>query len=317
MPQRGGNFTGGLKIELVGKGVGKHLRQGFSLSGSIQPADFKTFRKNGLDRWSALDHIIQHNGHAVVAQLHAGSQVIHLVRPFVAQGDVDVAGTGQIHSGAHDIPACQRFTLFQEYFFRDVLTLAVFEGIFIHPVAGNADAPLRHQFVVTRVDRENLKFGYFGQDGLGFLALGRIRSGDLNFYKIQVVFFLRADNDVIGPGTVKAVRQDHACLFHGLVRQGNGLAVVSDIRFHAQREGDAPGNVNAVFQPLLEEGEQGKRRNADNENRSGIALDLVLVGTQVPEKHTQQHQTANEDEKRVIEEIVDEGERSGHSARCG
>lgn len=78
-----------------------------------------------------------------------------------------------------------------------------------------------------------------------------------------------------------------------------------------------PGNVNAVFQPLLEEGEQGKRRNADNENRSGIALDLVLVGTQVPEKHTQQHQTANEDEKRVIEEIVDEGERSGHSARCG
>ena len=64
-------------------------------------------------------------------------------------------------------------------------------------------------------------------------------------------------------------------------------------------------------------GEQGKRRNADNENRSGIALDLVLVGTQVPEKHTQQHQTANEDEKRVIEEIVDEGERSGHSARCG
>ena len=34
---------------------------------------------------------------------------------------------------------------------------------------------------------------------------------------------------------------------------------------------------NAVFQPLLEEGEQGKRRNADNENRSGIALDLVLV----------------------------------------
>ena len=33
------------------------------------------------------------------------------------------------------------------------------------------------------------------------------------------------------------------------------------------------------FQPLLEEGEQGKRRNADNENRSGIALDLVLVGT--------------------------------------
>ena len=84
--------------------------------------------------------------------------------------------------------------------------------------------------------------------------------------------------------------------------------------FKRQAENDF--NVESIVS-LLEEGEQGKRRNADNENRSGIALDLVLVGTQVPEKHTQQHQTANEDEKRVIEEIVDEGERSGHSARRG
>ena len=140
---------------------------------------------------------------------------------------------------------------------------------------------------------------------------------NLNFNQVQVILLLGADDDVVGSGAVQAVRQDGARLLHGLVSQRNRLAVVPNVRFHAQREGDAPGNINAVFQPLLEEGEQGKRRNADNENRSGIALDLVLVGTQVPEKHTQQYQTANENEERVVEEIVNKRERSGHSASRG
>ena len=167
------------------------------------------------------------------------------------------------------------------------------------------------------MDGENLQLGHLGQDGLGFLALGRVRGGNLHFNEVQVVLFLRADDDVIGSGAVEPFRQDHARLLHGLVRQRNGLAVIPDVRFHAQREGDAPGNVNAVFQALLEEGEQGKGRNADDEDRAGVALDLVLVGTQVPEKHTQQYQTANENEERVVEEIVNKRERSGHSASRG
>ena len=48
-----------------------------------------------------------------------------------------------------------------------------------------------------------------------------------------------------------------------------------------------------------------------------LRLTLSWSEPRYQKKHTQQHQTANEDEKRVIEEIVDEGERSGHSARCG
>ena len=43
MTQGGGDFAGGFKVELVGEGVGKHLRQGLRLAGRIQSADFKAF----------------------------------------------------------------------------------------------------------------------------------------------------------------------------------------------------------------------------------------------------------------------------------
>ena len=43
MAQGGGDFAGGFKVELVGEGVGKHLRQGLRLAGRIQSADFKAF----------------------------------------------------------------------------------------------------------------------------------------------------------------------------------------------------------------------------------------------------------------------------------
>ena len=317
MAKGGGDFTGGFKVELVGQGVGKHLRQRFRLPGGIQPADFKALGKNGLDRGGALDHVIQHNGHAVMAQLHAGGEVVHLVRPLVAEGDVDMAGMGQVHPGADNVLARQGFTLFQKDFFLNVFALAILEGVFIQAVAGNADAALRHQFIVARMDGENLQLGDLRQNGLGFLALGGVRGGNLHFNEVQVVLLLRADDDVIGPGAVKAFRQDDARLFHGLVRQRNGLAVIPEVRFHAQREGDAPGNVNAVLQALLEEGEEGEGRDADDEDRPGVALDPVLVGTQVPEKHAQQYQTADENEKRVAEEIVNKREGSGRSAGRG
>ena len=167
------------------------------------------------------------------------------------------------------------------------------------------------------MDRQNLELGHLGQDGLGFLALGGVRRGNLDFNQVQIILLLGADDDVVGSGAVQAVRQDGARLLHGLVSQRNRLAVVPNVRFHAQREGNTSGNVNAVFQSLLEKGKEGKGRNADDKEGPGIALDLVLVRTQVPEKHAQQNQTAYENKQRVVEEIVNKRERRGHAAGRG
>ena len=107
MAQRRGDFTGGFKVELVGQRVGEDLRQGFRLTGAVQAGNHEALGKNGVYSGRTLDHVIQNDGHAVTFELHAGSQVVHLVRAVVAQRNSYFRRAGKVHARMDNVLARQ------------------------------------------------------------------------------------------------------------------------------------------------------------------------------------------------------------------